>query len=152
MSIEDSGKFPKKYGETVKMRASIIIPTVLSHRIDLFKALDAAYVLLDTIKKSNVNAGSEIQFVQDRIGKIEADLEDTQAEAEQIINLMQDDVILWTIARLRFLQGYEWKQASDVVGLTSDSGRMRVYRFFRAMKHLPKCESGREAAKAGKRG
>lgn len=118
------------------MRESKSIPAVLQRRIDLLKTLDDAYDLLDSISKSNVHAKAEIQFIQDKINSIEAELEQSVAESEHLIDLMRDDPVLWTIARLRFLQGYEWEEAAAAVGVTGGSGRMKAYRFFKAHNNL----------------
>lgn len=107
-----------------------LIPEPLSARVELFKQLETAYDLLDALHSSGTRTEAEETFLQRKIDSIEMDLNNGEAEAGCLINELQSDPVAWTVARLRFMQGYEWTQAAARAGVSADVAKTRVYRFY----------------------
>ena len=109
------------------------IPPALQRRYDNLKALDDAYELLDSISRKGEKAGPEAQFVSGRVEVLERELEESEAEVMQLIDLLHNDPMAWTAARLHFFQGYEWPYVAVVIGRSEATVKSRVYRRIREL-------------------
>lgn len=107
------------------------IPELLADRFELLRQLETAYDLLDALQSSGTGAEAEEAFLTQRISGIEEDLGKSEAEAEKLINQLKSDPVAWTVARLRFMQGYEWAQAAARAGISEETAKSRVYRFYK---------------------
>lgn len=106
------------------------IPGLLADRYELLRQLETAYDLLDTLQSSGTRTEAEEAFLTQKISDIEEELGKSEAEAENLINQLKSDPVAWTVARLRFMQGYEWAQAAARAGISEDTAKSRVYRFY----------------------
>lgn len=106
------------------------VPKLLTERFEQLRRLESAYDLLEALQTSGTGAEAEEAFLQEKIDAIERDLDSGTAEAERLINQLQSDPVAWTVARLRFMQGYEWSQAAARAGISEDTAKSRVYRFY----------------------
>lgn len=106
------------------------IPEPLTERYELLKELETAYDLLDNLRRGGKDAPNEEAFLEQKISSIENSLDAALPFIERIIDQLRDDSIAWTVARLRFIQGYEWQQAAERLSLTEDMIKSRVYRRF----------------------
>lgn len=107
------------------------IPTVLQQRYDNLMALDEAYELLDAISRNGEKAGPEAQFIAGQIETLEREIEESEAEATRLIDLLNNDPIAWTAVRLRFFHGYAWKHVAVVIGQSETATKSCVYRRLR---------------------
>lgn len=106
------------------------IPEALSTRFELFGQLEQAYDLLEALRRTGKDAEAEEAFLTARIAGIERELETGEVVAKKLIDQLQSDPIAWTVARLRYLQGYEWEVASARAGVSADTAKSRVYRLY----------------------
>lgn len=106
------------------------IPKSLAERFELLQQLENAYDLLEALQTAGTGTEAEEAFLQGKIESIEQELDKGVAEAERLVDQLQGDPVAWTVARLRFMQGYEWKQAAARVGISEDIAKSRVYRFY----------------------
>lgn len=106
------------------------IPEPLAARFELLQQLETAYDLLDALQSTGKSTEAEEAFLTQRINGIEAELVKCEAEAERIIDQLKSDPMAWTVARLRFMQGYEWAHAAARAGISEDTAKSRVYRFY----------------------
>ena len=121
------------------------IPETLTARYELLQQLGASYDLLDSLRSTGEGTETEEAFLAQKIESIEAELTKSEAEAKTIISQLEGDPAAWTIARLRYMQGYEWAQAAARAGISEDAAKSRVYRFFQ--KQHRKVRTGDKPAK-----
>lgn len=110
------------------------IPEILDKRFDQFRQLESAYDLLEVLRTDTADTKCEQDFLTEKIAEIEQQLDESAGEAERLIDTMKGDYATWTVARLRYMHGFEWKEAANRVGMTADAVKARVYRFFGAKK------------------
>ena len=126
-----------------------LIPEPLTMRFELLRQLEKAYDLLDALQSAGTGTEAEESFLSQKINSIEEELGESEADAERIIDQLKSDPLAWTVARLRFMQGYEWCQAAARAGISGDVARTRVYRFFKkAAENRPEQVVNRPSQKA----
>lgn len=106
------------------------IPESLTARFELLQQLETAYDLLEALQSTGEGTEVEEAFLTQKIESIEAELSKSEAETEAIIDQLDGDPVGWTVARLRFMQGYEWAQAAARAGISEEAAKSRLYRFF----------------------
>ncbi len=107
------------------------IPELLADRFELLRQLETAYDLLDALQSSGTGTKAEEAFLTQKISDIEEALGKSETEAEKLINQLKNDPVAWTVARLRYMQGYEWAQAAVRAGISTETAKSRVYRFYK---------------------
>ena len=115
------------------------IPEPLAKRFELLQQLETAYDLLDTLQSTGKGTEAEEAFLTQKIKSVEMELAESEAETERIIDQLKGDPVAWIVARLRFMQGYEWAQAAARAGISEETAKSRIYRFYQK-----RSRSGRE--------
>lgn len=116
------------------------IPGILELRYELLQQLESAYDLLESLRAAGSGSELEETFLAGKINRIEDELYEGEATAVQTIDLLQSDSVAWTIAHLRFMQGYQWGEAAARAGISEAAAKMRVYRAYKNI-HEPVCEA-----------
>lgn len=106
------------------------IPEILDKRFDQLRQLESAYDLLEVLRADPTDTKCEQDFLAEKISEIEQQLDESAGEVERLINTMKGDYATWTVARLRYMHGFEWEGAANRVGMTAEAAKTRVYRFF----------------------
>lgn len=105
------------------------IPEPLAARFELLRDLKAAYDLLDGLPSTGAEA--ERKFLQDKISDIEKNLAAGEAEALDLIEAVHGDSRTWLAASFRYRQGFLWGDVAELIGISEDAVKQRVYRAFR---------------------
>ena len=106
-----------------------MIPALLTQRYELILALDKARALRHALRAGGIE-GQELQFITETIKNMEAELSETECEAQELIDLL-DDMQARLFAALHYQAGYQWSEIAGIFGLTEDAAKACVYRALR---------------------
>ncbi len=89
-----------------------MIPALLTQRYELILALDKARDLRHALRAGGIE-GQELQFITEKIQSLEAELSETEAEAQALIDRIDNaEAKLYTT--MHFLTGYPWTEMAEI--------------------------------------
>ena len=115
------------------------VPGILEDRLSKLKQLEEAYKLLNTLNESGIESGREIDFLNERIDRICAELDSSEDECYSMIDKIQDQKT-WVYAKLRYIDGKAINEIASLTDSTFDQVRMRLYRKLSKLKEQPQIE------------
>lgn len=109
------------------------VPGILEDRLSNLKQLEEAYKLLNTLNESGIKSGKEIDFLNENIERIYAELDSSEDECYSLIDKVQDQKT-WVYAKLRYIDGKALNEIASLTDSTFDQVRMRLYRHLSKLK------------------
>ena len=103
-----------------------MIPALLTQRYELILALDKARDLRHALRASGI-AGKEMQFVTEKIQSLEAELSETEAEAQALIDRI-DNAEAKIYTTMHFDTGYPWAEIAEIFGKAEEAVKACAYR------------------------
>lgn len=89
-----------------------MIPALLTQRYELIQALDQARDLRHALRAGGIE-GQELQFITEKIQSLEAELSETEAEAQVLIDRI-DNAEAKIYTTMHFNTGYQWSEIAEI--------------------------------------